>query len=46
MGDDRIAMFELMIDDDEIKVVREKHYKLVAASDISDKDLSVYARME
>lgn len=46
MDDDRIAMFELTVDDDEIKVVREKHYKLVPASDISPKELEVYARMD
>lgn len=46
MDDDRIAMFELTVDDDEIKVVREKHYKLVPASDISSKELEVYSRMD
>lgn len=29
MGDDRIVMFELAIQGDEVKVVEEKHYKLV-----------------
>jgi hypothetical protein len=46
MNDDRIAMFELMVEDSEVKVLREKHYKLVPASDISSTDLAVYARME
>lgn len=46
MDDDRIAMFELTVEDDEIKVLREKHYKLVPSSDIEPKDLETYARME
>lgn len=46
MEDDRIAMFELMVDDSEIKVVREKHYKLVSSSEISPSDLNIYARMD
>ncbi|WP_216601348.1 hypothetical protein [Vreelandella azerica] len=46
MDDDRIAMFELTVDNDEIKVVREKHYKLVPTSDISPKELEVYSRMD
>ncbi|SDK67328.1 endonuclease [Billgrantia gudaonensis] len=46
MEDDRIAMFELTVEDSEIKVVREKHYKLVPSSEISSTDLDVYARME
>ncbi|MDR5868109.1 hypothetical protein [Halomonas koreensis] len=46
MEDDRIAMFELTVDDSEIKVVREKHYKLVPSNEISSTDLDVYARME
>lgn len=31
MADESVAMFELTIQDDEIKVVEEKHYKLVPA---------------
>lgn len=46
MEDDRIAMFELMVDNSEIKVVREKHYKLVTSNEISPTDLEIYARME
>jgi hypothetical protein len=42
MGDQRIAMFELMIQDDQVKVVDEKHYKLMAASEISDHELLSY----
>ena len=32
MSDERVAMFELALQDDTIKVVDEKHYKLVPAS--------------
>lgn len=46
MEDDRIAMFELTVENSEIKVVREKHYKLVSSSEISSTDLDIYARME
>ena len=42
MDDDRIAMFELTIENDEVKVVDEKHYKLVSASKISSEDLATY----
>jgi len=46
MDDERIAMFELTVDDNQIKVVREKHYKLVPSMDITAKDLDLYSRME
>ncbi|MDH2298733.1 hypothetical protein [Cobetia sp. 29-18-1] len=46
MEDSRIAMFELIVEDDEIKVVREKHYRLVPSSEILSTDLDIYARME
>lgn len=40
----KIAMFELTIQDDEVKIVAEEHYELVDASDISESDLKQYAR--
>lgn len=43
MSEDRIAMFELTVHDGEIKVIDEKHYKLVPASCISAEDLRQYA---
>ncbi|WP_417329553.1 hypothetical protein [Halomonas cupida] len=46
MEDNRIAMFELTVEDSQIKVIREKHYKLVPSSEISAGDLNVYSRME
>jgi hypothetical protein len=42
MDDDRIAMFELTIENDEVKVVDEKHYKLLPSSQISADDLLAY----
>ena len=42
MADDSIAMFELAIEDDQVKVVEERHYKLVPADQISVDDLRSY----
>lgn len=36
-----IVMFELVIQDDELKVVEERHYKLVPSSEISEDDLKM-----
>lgn len=44
MSDDRIAMFELTLQDGEVKVVEEKHYRLVAAKEIGSEDLQRYNR--
>lgn len=43
MNDNKIALFELTVEDGDIKVVEERHYQLVAASDISASDLKAYA---
>lgn len=43
MTEERIAMFELTVQDCEIKVVDEKHYQLVPANSISAADLQQYA---
>jgi hypothetical protein len=43
MSDERIAMFELAVQESDIKVVDEKHYQLVPASNISLEDLQNYA---
>lgn len=45
MSENRIAMFELTILAGEVKVVDEKHYQLVAASQISKTDLSQYGHV-
>ncbi|WP_273429310.1 endonuclease [Marinobacter sp.] len=46
MGDDLIAMFELVMQDGEVCVAQEKHYRLVPASSITKADLELYARSE
>jgi len=42
MEDGVVAMFELKIEDDELKVVEERHYKLVPSSELDIKELSTY----
>jgi hypothetical protein len=42
MSDERIAMFELTLIEDEIKVVNEKHYRLTPAALICREDLALY----
>ena len=39
---DLIAMFEVTMEDDEIKVVQERHYRLVPASEVTPEDLLRY----
>lgn len=42
MSENVIAMFELTVEDNEVKVLTERHYKLVASVKISNKDLQRY----
>ena len=42
MENDLIALFEVALADDQVKLVQEKHYRLVPASEISDDDLALY----
>lgn len=44
MDDDVIALFELAIQDSEIVVVREHHYKLVASNAVTAADRALYER--
>jgi hypothetical protein len=44
MESDVIAMFELTVVDDEVRVVEERHYRLVPASEISPEDLETMRR--
>jgi len=44
MEEDIIAMFELAFDGDEVSIVREKHYRLVPSTEITEKDLDIYRR--
>ncbi|WP_341908627.1 hypothetical protein [Polaromonas sp. YR568] len=43
MDDERIAMFELTVIEGSVKVVDEKHYQLVNASEITTSDLQRYS---
>ncbi len=42
MEDDLIAIFELTVQDEQVRLVSEKHYRLVPSSEISPEDLSLY----
>jgi len=42
MDDDRIAIFDLVLQNDEIKVAEERHYQLVAASDLDQNAIRNY----
>ena len=44
MPDDSIAMFELTISEEQVKVVEERHYLLVPREEITSEDLKSYAR--
>jgi len=46
MNNNLIAMFELMLEDGEVRVVDEKHYKLVLADQVSETDLQNYKNQE
>jgi len=43
MSDDLICLFELTIEDGEVKVVDERHYRLVPSDQISDDELTSYS---
>jgi len=42
MADDRVAIFELRVQKDEVRIVDEKHYKLVPASELNEADTTRY----
>lgn len=44
MADDIIALFELTLQGDDVKIVEEKHYKLVPSDQIGADDLKLYAK--
>lgn len=44
MTDNVIAMFELVLQNDDVRVVKEKHYELVKASEITEDDREIYRR--
>jgi hypothetical protein len=39
-----IAIFELTLEKNEVKIVEERHYRLVPADSIADADLAAYAK--
>lgn len=43
MDDNRIALFELTVENGEVRIVEERHYRLVPANEIDDNDLNAYA---
>ena len=42
MEDDLIALFELTVEDDYVKLVQERHYRLVTGTEISETELRSY----
>lgn len=42
LSEDQVAMFELTVQKDEVKIVEEKHYKLMPASELDPKTLFNY----
>ncbi len=44
MADDVIALFELVLDGLEVKLVEEKHYRLVPSDQITPEDLKLYGK--
>ena len=42
MDDNRIAMFELAVENERVAIVEEKHYRLVPSAEISPEDLLAY----
>jgi len=42
MADDRIALFELTVEEDEVKVVEERHYRLVPANQLDPREIVAY----
>lgn len=44
MADGQIALFELTLEGDEVKVVEERHYRLTPAEQITDADLQSYGQ--
>lgn len=42
MDDDLIALFELTVEDEQVRIVEEKHYRLVPFQDITSDDLERY----
>jgi hypothetical protein len=46
MADDKVALFELTLQGDEVKVLDERHYKLVPASELNKDAITAYRLKE
>jgi hypothetical protein len=44
MADDVIVLFELTLEGEDVKVVEEKHYRLVPSEEIGEQDLKSYSK--
>lgn len=44
LDSDRIAVFELTVEDDEVRIIEERHYRLVPAADLDKTEISTYVR--
>ncbi len=44
MADDLIAIFELTVENDHVKIVEERHYRLVPSDTITSEDLAAYRK--
>ena len=44
MPDDTIALFELVLQGDDVKIAEERHYKLVPSEQIGPDDLKLYGK--
>jgi hypothetical protein len=44
MSDDTIALFELVLQGDDVKIAEERHYKLVPSDQITAVDLNLYSK--
>jgi hypothetical protein len=44
MSGDTIALFELALQGDDVKIAEERHYKLVPSDQITADDLKLYSR--
>lgn len=42
MKDDRVAIFELVVDGEELKVLEERHYLLTSRNDLKVSDITLY----
>jgi hypothetical protein len=42
MNGDRIAMFELAMEDERVVIAEQKHYRLVPSAEITQDDLQAY----